>query len=42
MRVNKNTRIVDTWGFTVIRLVSASIDALVEKEVIPEVFNELI
>jgi len=32
---------VDIPGFVVIKMVSASIDALVEKEVIPEVSEEL-
>src|SRR3981081_2333498 len=32
---------VDISGFTVIKIVLASIDALVEKEVIPEVSEEL-
>jgi len=33
---------LDILGFIVIKMFQASIDALVEKEVIPEVFNELI
>ena len=33
---------VDISGFTVIKMFQALIDALVEKEVIPEVFDELI
>ena len=33
---------VDISGFTVIKMFQAVIDALVEKEVIPEVFDELI
>jgi hypothetical protein len=33
---------LDIQGFTVIKMVLYGIDALVEKEVIPEVFNELI
>jgi hypothetical protein len=32
---------VDIPGFVVIKILSASIDALVEKEVIPEVSEEL-